>query len=172
MNYTLKVDNSEFRKNIIQKIHSIVQNEKKSTNIERSIYNYCIQQSNSKRIVKKWDNPKFINVYIDRFRSIFNNLKTNTSFVDSIQKGYILSKDVGFLTHQEIDPNGWKQLLDSKMERDAHKYEVDLRNATDEFKCKRCKERKCSFYQLQTRSADEPMTTFVSCLNCGNNWKC
>lgn len=23
----------------------------------------------------------------------------------------------------------------------------------------------------QTRSADEPMTTFVTCTNCGNKWK-
>jgi hypothetical protein len=26
--------------------------------------------------------------------------------------------------------------------------------------------------QMQTRSADEPMTTFVSCVACGNKWKC
>ena len=31
---------------------------------------------------------------------------------------------------------------------------------------------KCTYYQLQTRSADEPMTTFVTCINCGNRWKC
>ena len=30
----------------------------------------------------------------------------------------------------------------------------------------------CSYYQLQTRSADEPMTTFVTCINCGARWKC
>ena len=44
--------------------------------------------------------------------------------------------------------------------------------STDAFKCGKCKQRKCTYYQLQTRSADEPMTTFVTCLNCGNRWKC
>lgn len=39
------------------------------------------------------------------------------------------------------------------------------------FKCSKCKTRKCSYYQLQTRSCDEPMTTFVTCVNCGNRWK-
>lgn len=40
-----------------------------------------------------------------------------------------------------------------------------------EFKCYKCKSNKCTFYALQTRSSDEPMTLFVTCLNCGNNWK-
>ncbi|KAG2422773.1 hypothetical protein HXX76_015793 [Chlamydomonas incerta] len=42
---------------------------------------------------------------------------------------------------------------------------------TDMFQCGRCKQRKTTYYQLQTRSADEPMTTFVTCTNCGQRWK-
>lgn len=42
---------------------------------------------------------------------------------------------------------------------------------TDQFQCGRCKQRKCTYYQMQTRSADEPMTTFVRCSNCGKAWK-
>lgn len=42
---------------------------------------------------------------------------------------------------------------------------------TDMFKCGKCKGRKCTYFQMQTRSADEPMTTFVTCVNCGNHWK-
>lgn len=42
---------------------------------------------------------------------------------------------------------------------------------TDQFQCGKCKQRKTTYYQMQTRSADEPMTTFVSCLNCNNRWK-
>mmetsp|Transcript_64215 Transcript_64215/g.171904 ORF Transcript_64215/g.171904 Transcript_64215/m.171904 type:complete len:449 (+) Transcript_64215:144-1490(+) len=43
--------------------------------------------------------------------------------------------------------------------------------ATDLFHCRKCHQRKCTYFQLQTRSADEPMTTFVHCLNCNNRWK-
>ena len=43
--------------------------------------------------------------------------------------------------------------------------------ATDQYQCGRCHKRLCTYYQLQTRSADEPMTTFVTCLNCGKRWK-
>ena len=51
-------------------------------------------------------------------------------------------------------------------------FEKDEGGATDQFKCNRCKQRKCTYYELQTRSADEPMTIFVTCLNCGKRWKC
>ncbi|KAF5477715.1 hypothetical protein F2P56_004332 [Juglans regia] len=43
--------------------------------------------------------------------------------------------------------------------------------STDMFKCERCGEHKCSYYQMQTRSADESMTTYVTCVNCNNHWK-
>ncbi|KAI5148300.1 transcription elongation factor S-II [Enteropsectra breve] len=42
---------------------------------------------------------------------------------------------------------------------------------TDMFQCGRCKQKKCRYSQLQTRSCDEPMTTFVYCVNCGHRWK-
>lgn len=42
---------------------------------------------------------------------------------------------------------------------------------TDMFICGKCKKRKCTYFQMQTRSADEPMTTFVTCISCNNRWK-
>lgn len=47
----------------------------------------------------------------------------------------------------------------------------DTEAETDQFRCGRCGQRRTKYYQLQTRSADEPMTTFVTCINCGNRWK-
>ena len=47
-----------------------------------------------------------------------------------------------------------------------------LNGLTDMFRCGKCRERKCTYYQMQTRSADEPMTVFVRCTVCGNRWKC
>jgi len=40
--------------------------------------------------------------------------------------------------------------------------------SSSEFKCRKCKSEKTSVSQAQTRSADEPMTTFVTCLECGS----
>eukprot|EP01060_Flectonema_neradi_P009976 TRINITY_DN17122_c0_g1_i1.p1 TRINITY_DN17122_c0_g1~~TRINITY_DN17122_c0_g1_i1.p1 ORF type:complete len:515 (+),score=49.39 TRINITY_DN17122_c0_g1_i1:108-1652(+) len=41
---------------------------------------------------------------------------------------------------------------------------------TSMYLCTRCKKRRCTYYELQTRSGDEPMTQFISCLNCGKKW--
>lgn len=46
-----------------------------------------------------------------------------------------------------------------------------IANMEGMFECGRCKSKKTHYYQKQTRSADEPMTTFVTCLNCGKKWR-
>lgn len=43
--------------------------------------------------------------------------------------------------------------------------------SSGEFKCGKCGKRNTTYNQMQTRSADEPMTTFVYCMECGNRWK-
>ncbi|ORD95161.1 TFS2 [Enterospora canceri] len=48
---------------------------------------------------------------------------------------------------------------------------ADIQAETTMFKCSKCKKNKCRYYQMQTRSCDEPMTTFVRCTECGHNWK-
>lgn len=37
--------------------------------------------------------------------------------------------------------------------------------------CGKCKAKKVAYTQAQTRSADEPMTTFCECMQCGAKWK-
>ena len=161
----------DFRKKNIDILNEIIQDAKKSKNIEISIYNYSLKEATQKKVVKKWNNHYFATIYKNRLLTILRNLKYKP-FLEDIKNNVIESKKVGFITHQEINPEKWKDLIEAKVERDKNKYQVDKRGATDEFKCRRCHQRECSYYQLQTRSADEPMTTFVTCLNCGNNWKC
>lgn len=40
-----------------------------------------------------------------------------------------------------------------------------------EIPCPKCSHRKAFFHQMQTRSADEPMTTFYRCASCGHQWR-
>lgn len=142
-----------------------------STNIEKGIFNWAIQHASKHNIVKKWSNTFFITLYIDRLRSVYNNLK-KPDVASAVISGNIKSQDIAFMTHQEICPEKWKQLIEDKKIRDKQKYEPNIEASTDNFTCNKCKSKKCTYYQLQTRSADEPMTTFVTCLECGKRWKC
>lgn len=167
-----KIDNpDEFRTNIANKLAGILGDNKDSSNLEKGIYNYCLDHATKLNIVKKWDNNYFVKIYLDRVRTIYLNLK-NSDLKIKVQNKNIKPHEIAFMTHQEMQPNKWDALIQEKKIRDENKYEPKLEASTDNFKCYKCKSNKCTYYQLQTRSADEPMTTFVNCLDCGNRWKC
>ena len=160
-----------FRLNICTKLNSLVENEKKSRNLEKGVYNYALKEATQRKVVKKWDNPYFTQIYVDRLRTIYMNLG-NPELIHQIKSGQVPSHAVSFMTHQEMMPDKWGPMIQEKSKRDKNKYETTIEAATDTFKCRKCHSNKCTYYQMQTRSADEPMTTFVTCIDCGNRWKC
>ena len=174
----MKITNpTSFRENVRAKLNKIIRKKKLSLNLEKGIFNYTIQVAKQKNIVRKWDNDTFVLIYTDKFRSILFNLNAkstvkNKELLKKLKTGKFKAHELAFMSHQELFPEKWKSLIEEKIKRDQNEGKVDLSAATDEFYCFRCKKRKCSYYQMQTRSADEPMTTFVTCLLCGNNWRC
>jgi DNA-directed RNA polymerase subunit M/transcription elongation factor TFIIS len=174
----IKISNPEsFRKNITEKIASRMnikdENQKMliSGNIEKGIFNYAIDDATNKNVIKKWDNDTFVLLYINRLRSIYTNLK-NVDLVNQIKNGTVKAEDVGTMTHQQLNPDKWVTLLETKSKRDASKFNVNVEASTDVYICRRCKSRKCTYEAVQIRSSDEPMTIFVNCLSCGKNWTC
>ena len=159
-----------FRKNVSSKINQILEDELKSINLEKGIYNFTIKESDSKKIVKKWENPHFAQIYIDRFRSIYMNLK-NEDLLQQIKSNEITVQSVAFMSHQEFKPAHWSKMIEQKIKLDAAKYTVNIEASTDMFTCKKCKSKRCTYYELQMRSADEPATIFITCLDCGKHWK-
>ena len=166
-----KIENSElFRSNIRNKLDAKLKNEKNSSNLEKGIFNYTLKEADQKKIVKKWDNKYFVQIYLDRLRTIYTNL--NDNIIEQITSGVVKPHIVAFMTHQELNPDKWAALIDVKSKRDANKFETNIVASTDTFTCRKCKSNKCTFYQQQVRSADESMTTYVTCISCGNRWKC
>lgn len=95
------------------------------------------------------------------------NLRTN--FI----AGAITPGRLAVMTAEEMASDEIKQLREQfKKEaiNDAQLATVQG-TKTDLLKCGKCKKRNCTYNQVQTRSADEPMTTFVLCIECGNRWK-
>ena len=96
-----------FRNNIVSKIKTILENEKDSINLEKGVFNYAIRESGNRKIIKKWENPYFVQIYIDRLRSIYLNLK-NEDLLQQIKNGELTPQNLAFMSHQEMNPSNWK----------------------------------------------------------------
>jgi len=159
-----KIDNPDsFRNNIRGKLQDLLESEKKAINLEKGIYNYALKEANNRKVVKKWDNPYYVQIYLDRLRTIYINLG-KPALLTSVKEGTVTVKTLAFMTHQEMQPEKWEPLIQAKIKKDKSKYDTQQEAMTDTFKCRKCHSNKCSYYQMQTRSADEPMTTFVTCI--------
>jgi transcription elongation factor S-II len=166
-----KIENPElFRKNIRAKLAVYFEKEKYAINLEKGVHNWALKEATNKKVVKKWDNPFFVQIYVDRLRSIYINLK-NDDLIKSVNNGEVKSQDIAFMTHQELCPEKWEKLIKAKIMRDKNKFEQTIEANTDSFTCRKCFSKKCNYYALQTRSADESMTLYISCTNCGTRMK-
>ena len=166
-----KIENPElFRKNIRAKLAVYFEKEKHAINLEKGVHNWALKEATNKKVVKKWDNPFFVQIYVDRLRSVYINLK-NDDLIKSVNNGEVKSQDVAFMTHQEFCPEKWEKLIKAKIIRDKNKFEQTIEANTDSFTCRKCFSKKCNYYALQTRSADESMTLYISCTNCGTRMK-
>ena len=166
------VENVEcFRTNIQKHIFGLVNNLEMSVNIEKSIYNSTIQKSKSEKIIRKWNNPYFVLIYVNKMKSILFHLK-NEDIIEKLKNNIMKPQDIAFKTYMELCPEKWELKLKEQETRLENKFFPKIEASTDNFTCGKCKSTACNYYQLQTRSADEPMTTFVTCTNCGKRWKC
>lgn len=165
-----KIENPEvFRENIRKKINEKLENDTASRNLEKGIFNYTLKEADRLKVVKKWDNKFFVQIYLSHLRSIVSNL--SSELIKDIQDGTLQSHTVAFMTHQELNHQKWAQLIDAKSKRDKNKFETNMAAATDTFTCRKCRGNQCTYYLQQVRAADEPSTIFVTCLLCGHRWK-
>lgn len=110
--------------------------------------------------------------YMHRARSIIFNLDKNQELRADVLKGEVKPEQLARMTPEEMASKDLKAQREKIAAYKAYHSTVAKQEAsTDQFRCGKCGQRKTTFYQLQTRSADEPMTTFVTCVNCGNRWK-
>ena len=155
---------------------SAILNSEEQADFEKGIYNYAIQEGKRKGIYCVWENPEFQTMYDITARRSITNLDGgsyigNNRLYERLKDGEFLPHDIPFMTIYELYPEKWGALQEMATKREAKMLEVDKSMATDMFRCSRCNKRQCTYYELQTRSADEPMTQFIRCLNCGKQWK-
>lgn len=101
----------------------------------------------------------FSHIYAQKYLDILVNLRTG-SLKDLLMENKISTQDVARLSPQELHPDKWKEDVE-----DAQEVVEGI------FQCKKCGSKKTTYYSLQTRSSDEPMTNFITCVECKNRWK-
>ena len=152
------------------KISELLNNIDIAIKIESSIFEYSLIYCLNNKYDKNYIKP----VYDEKFNFIFTNLDENNkkinnkSFKSNIMSGKINPSYVAFLSPQQVHPEKWAYLIKKKEYIEQRENNIAY---SDAYKCKKCGESKCKITQAQTRSADEPMTTFVVCLVCHNTFK-
>lgn len=107
-------------------------------------------------------------IRLNKFLDIEFNIKNSPILLDKIKNNEISIQSLPWLEPHLLDNNLWKVYIDK---RDKNRDIKDKMATVNIFKCKKCGEKKCTTYQLQTASIDEPMTTYINCKVCGNSWK-
>ena len=117
-----------------------------------------------------------IEVYNNELQHLCVNLNPNAYvknnyLKEQITTGKLKIKELPYLSNRELFPDKWS----AYNKREEIELNVHIKGeayvATDMYTCNRCKQNKCKYFQMQTRSADEGMTNFTTCMNCNNHWK-
>lgn len=113
--------------------------------------------------------------YRNRVRSRISNLKDprNPSLRRNVLSGAISAGLIAKMTAEEMASDELRELRNAMTQEAIREHQMAKTGGTttDLFQCSKCKKKNCTYNQVQTRSADEPMTTFVLCNECGNRWK-
>ncbi|XP_029475614.1 transcription elongation factor A protein 3 isoform X4 [Rhinatrema bivittatum] len=113
--------------------------------------------------------------YRNRVRSRISNLKDpkNPNLRKNVLCGSISAERIARMTSEEMASDELKELRNAMTQEAIREHQMAKTGGTqtDFFQCNKCKKKNCTYNQVQTRSADEPMTTFVLCNECGNRWK-
>lgn len=144
--------------------------------LEIGIFNATIDYANSLKIQLSWKCSLLVDTYLNIARSIYCNLDNdcyikNDYLLNKIKNKEIIPHNIAYMSYDELFPKRWENIIEKNKLRFKTAYEIKQVAMTDAIKCGHCKNNKVSYYELQTRSGDEPMTQYFNCIVCGNKWK-
>ena len=164
----------DYRKNILEKFSNLLDDENKAIEIELDIFQFITKYIKQ----KKYKQELFKLYYIGKARQIYHNLDEK-SYVNNIKLKKLIEKNkiklnkITKYNFTELKPQKWKKFQNDIDILNQEIFNNKKINTTDQFKCPKCKNNKCVYFQLQTRSADEGITSFITCISegCNFNWK-
>ncbi len=156
------------RPKYIIEFSNILNNIKKAISLEKGIFEFSLIHTFMNNLQQKF----VVSVYLDKLDEIKNNINgndkiNNQTLKQSILHGEIRPELVSFLSPQQMHPKRWAEVMSIKKYREDKENNIAI---TDLYKCRKCGERKSKVSQMQIRCADEPTSTFVTCLVCYNTF--
>lgn len=136
-------------------------NSKSDKLYEEELFKYC-----DDNIPKYLTKAKYLFELINPKAKQFNKV-----LVTKLKKNKITPHDLIHLQPWELCKEHWEQILEEQNKTDKIVMEKTAACTSTQFTCAKCKGNETSTYQCQTRSADEPMTIFVTCIKCNNTWR-
>ncbi|KAJ3594516.1 hypothetical protein NHX12_003823 [Muraenolepis orangiensis] len=113
--------------------------------------------------------------YKNRVRSRISNLKDvkNPNLRRTVLCGNVSPERMANMSAEEMASDELREMRKNLTKEAVREHQMATTGGcqTDLFTCGKCKGKRCTYTQVQTRSADEPMTTFVFCNDCGSRWK-
>ena len=144
--------------------------------LESIVYNSCIKEAQKKHITPHWKCKAFQYLYTMKLRTLAGNLLPDSYVKNEYLLRELENQSISVSALKEMSPYQmnntlWKDFIHRRQQREKRQLEGNKAMATDKFLCKGCWKRECTYYEMQTRSADEPMTIFITCMNCGKHWR-
>tara|TARA_B100000586_G_C20112837_1_gene430986 strand:- start:226 stop:783 length:558 start_codon:yes stop_codon:yes gene_type:complete len=158
-------------------INKYIDNSELSEQVEDEIFKFCKKYASYRGINPKLSNYNFLRIYKTKIYSIVANLNQNSLYVNNkkllnkIKTEVISATDLVNMKPIDLHPKRWRQFIKKQELLDKEVVDLSLQATTDQFKCPKCKSKKCTYVSVQIRSADEGMTNFITCVECSNSWR-
>ena len=165
-----------FQKLLYPKKHNLNKNESIILReLERGILNWTIFEADKLGFMCIWDDRHFNSIYNHKGISIYQNLTNNNSIlinsITDIKNNGKNAYQMSFMKPEELFPEKYTEIINQMKQKEKVIFEKRETVGSKHYKCGKCKERDVSVSTAQTRSGDEGITLFLTCNNCGNQWK-
>lgn len=182
----------QLRFNICKKLHDVflLSSADLSKELNASaVKQLCLARAGEvESAINTWSNGNKSS-YTEKVRDLVFNLKKNTDIREQVIFGQVTPDELPRMSAEQLQTEEKAKEVAETVNKLRDSRRLDWERANEKkinemcgirgemlkaslFTCGRCKSIKTTSTQKQTRSADEPMTVFVLCLNCGNRWKC
>lgn len=146
-------------------------NEAMASKIEQHAYNWAIDHGRRHGYPLVWELRQLRHIYTTKIVNICQCLKRHPDVRERILTKKIKLHTLVFGKPWEIKPEVWETAFEAAARRQL---KSELRNAQSFdglLTCSKCKSKHVAYCCIQTRAADEPMTVFAECTNCGKRWR-